>query len=132
MKEVCHGRHFKFLYISFLYLQFQRFAIEVQILLGLEPKFVKKLPLFGKTFIHPPHLKAGAFFRFSFESGRTGPYPHSGIFHGPGQSFLRFQCSGFEFQRFCFFFLTPDTLRFGIWDFTSPPPHYSSGLPEEG
>jgi hypothetical protein len=31
----------------------------------LEPKFVKKMPLFGKIFIHPPS--------------------HSGIFDGPGQ-----------------------------------------------
>jgi hypothetical protein len=65
MKEVCHGWHFIFLYINFIYLSPQVFASEVQILLNLQPKFVKKLPLFGKIFIHPPS--------------------HSGIFHGPGQ-----------------------------------------------
>jgi len=57
MKEMCHGWYFKFLYFNFLHLSLQKFAGEVQILVGLEPKFVKKLPLFGKIFIHPPSAK---------------------------------------------------------------------------
>jgi hypothetical protein len=65
MKEMCHGWYFRFLYISFQYLSLHGFAGEVQILVGLEQKFVKKLPLFGKIFIHPPS--------------------HSGIFDGSGQ-----------------------------------------------
>jgi len=64
MKEVCHAWQFSSLLFNFIHLPVTVLANEVQILLGVKQKFVKKLPLFGKIFIHP-WIKLGTFFRFS-------------------------------------------------------------------